>query len=60
MAGPTVPLKSSGCTKGEQLGKKYTVLTQLYCQIHINISTTCFSPYGHRQVEYSIRGKKTA
>jgi len=24
----------------------HTVLTQLYCQIHINISTTCFGPYG--------------
>ena len=31
---------------------------QLYCQIHINISTTCFGPYGHCQVGYSIRGKK--
>jgi len=35
-----------------------TVLTQLYCQIHTNISTACFGPYGHRQVGYSIRGKK--
>ena len=43
--------------KGKQLCKGITVLTQLYCQIHINISTTCFGPYGHRQVGYNIRGK---
>jgi len=46
-------------TKGKQLCKGITVLTQLYCQIHINISTMCFGPYGHRQVGYKIRGKTT-
>jgi len=44
-------------TKDKQLRKGITILTQLYCQIHINISTTCFGPYGHCQVGYSIRGK---
>ena len=42
---------------GKQLCKGIAVLTQLYCLIHINMSTTCFGLYGHRQVGYSIRGK---
>jgi len=53
--------ESSSCwlTKGKQLCKGITVLTQLCCQMYINISTTCFGPYGHRQVGYKIRGKTT-
>jgi len=42
-------IHTKGTVKGKQIRKGITVLTQLYCQIHINISTTCFSPYGHRQ-----------
>ena len=34
-----------------------TVLTQLYRQRYINISTTCFGLYGHLQVGYEIRRK---
>ena len=47
-------LGSKSCINNVQV---YTVLTQLYRQIYINISTTCFCPYGHRQVGYDIRGK---
>jgi len=44
-------------TKGKQLCKGIPSWTQLYCQIYINISTTCFGPYAHLQVGYVIRWK---
>jgi len=44
-------------TKGKELCQGITILTKLYCWIHINIQTTCYGPYGHRQVGYSIGGK---
>ena len=46
-----------GLTKGKQLCKGMPSWTQLYCLIYINISTTCFGPYGHLQVGYEIRCK---
>jgi hypothetical protein len=49
---------TKGTVKGKQISKGITVWTQLYCRIRINISTTCFGSYGHRQVRYSIGGKK--
>ena len=39
------------------MSKGIAVLTQLYCLIHLNMSTTCFDLYGHGQVGYDIRGK---
>jgi len=42
---------------GKQLCKGIAILTQPYCLIHINMSTTCFGLYGHRQAGYNIGGK---
>jgi hypothetical protein len=49
--------KTGGKSKDKQLRQSINVLTQLYFQININISTTCFGSYGHRQVGYRIRGQ---
>ena len=41
----------------KQLCKGIAVITQLYYTIHINMSTTCFGHFGHRQVGYNYRRK---
>ena len=44
-------------TKGKQCARVYRLNTTILSDIYIYISTTCFGPYGHRQVGYDIRGK---
>ena len=36
----------------------YRLNTNIFSHIYINISTTCFGLYGHRQVGHDMRGKK--